>query len=63
MKIKRWAVYDGIAGEYYPRRFIFRANAVRAVTEILNNYESDLVSLDDVLTHEEIDSVKIVELA
>lgn len=62
MKIKRWAVYDGIAKQYYPKTFIFRFNADRIREYLLYSYSLDLIPIDDVLTYEEIDSIRIVEL-
>jgi hypothetical protein len=62
MKIKRWAIYDGVAKQYYPKRFIFRANAVRAREDLIFGYGLDLIPIDDVLTVEEIDSIQVVEL-
>jgi len=65
MKIKRWAIYDGIVKEYYYKRFFFRSNAEREVEGIIFYHTMDLLASgcdDPHLTLEEIESIKIVEL-
>jgi hypothetical protein len=62
MKIKRWAVYDGVAKQYSPKRFIFRRNAEFHVNDLLFSHGMDCVAVGDMLTFEEIDETKVVEL-
>jgi len=65
MKIKRWAIYDGISSEYYDKRFFFRKNAEREVEGIIFYHTMDLIGSGEEpphLTLDEIESIKIVEL-
>lgn len=62
MKIKRWAIYDGVAEEYYSKRFVFRRNAETAAKNIVYRYILDCIPVDDVLSAEEIESIRVVEL-
>lgn len=57
MKIKRWTVYDGLSGSYVTQRYFWRKSAEAARDQILFEYGWFDLTLD------EMDSVKVVELA
>ena len=64
MKLKRWAIYDGIAGDYYYKRFFFKQNAEAEINAIIFHYTMDLIGQDEDqhLTLEELESIVLVEL-
>ena len=62
MRIKRWAVYDGIAKKYSSKRFISKGKANTYRQELIDMYNVRAKILESNLALRDVDSIKVVEL-